>query len=122
MIAAIFKDHDFASRHQDVIAEAMAAQVRREKGRHAGLTFHKGATPMKGKIRPGSMADKILKVVKHGRTYIAADVALLLGTERQKVSYALSDMVARGQMRRVLQKSGGATVYERVEHSESEGA
>ena len=113
MIAAIFQDHDFASRHQDVIAKSMAAVVGRE--RHASLTFRKGATPFKGQFKAGSIADKAIRAMKAGHIYTAAEIATVVGLKTHQVSHAMTEMVRRGQVERVSSKLGEASTYRLAE-------
>ncbi|MGP9790656.1 hypothetical protein [Roseinatronobacter sp. NSM] len=59
------------------------------------------------------MASRIIEKMDPERVYTATDMANELGVERAKVGYALSDMVARGQVQKVAGKPGGPSFYQK---------
>lgn len=113
MIAAIFMpEHaDFASRHQDVIAKAMAAQAAIDGKRNRDLRYVASQAGTKGKIKADSMPARLIAMMVPGKVYTAREMADAMGLDRQKVSYALSDMSARGNVEKLGRNKLGHTEY-----------
>ncbi|MGY6705905.1 hypothetical protein [Roseinatronobacter sp.] len=105
------KHADFASRHQDVIAGAMAAQAAIDGKRNRDLRYVASQPGTKGKIKADSLPTRLLAMMVPGKVYTARAMADTMGMNRVKIGHALSGMASRGRIENLGRNSAGHNLY-----------